>query len=62
MANGSRGEMMSVMEFSHYTQTENQPRFHWVRRELHDCFDFIMHDPPPDEILALLEGADSLRS
>ena len=53
---------MSVMKFSLYTQTENQPLFHWVRRELHECFDFIMHEPPPDDILALLEGADSLRS
>ena len=62
MGNGSREGMMSVMKFSLYTQTENQPLFHWVRRELHECFDFIMHEPPPDEILALLEGADSLRS
>ncbi|MBE7618083.1 hypothetical protein K6L44_16715 [Gluconacetobacter entanii] len=47
------------MKFSLYVQTENLSLFHWVRRELHACFDFIMHEPPPEEMLDLLDDPDS---
>lgn len=49
---------MDVMKFSFHVQAENLSLFHWVRRELHACFDFIMHEPPPAEMLDLLDSSD----
>lgn len=46
------------MDFPLCVHAENMSLFHWVRRELHACFDFIIHEPPPHEMLTLIDGLE----